>query len=275
MKPIVFLSLTALFLTACGRTERLVYDDAPAAERNSIAYLKSLCRSDLHRIAQPCTVVGLVTADDLFQEYDRSIVVEDATGGIEVAVDLAAPRLAAAYPVGSTVEIGCNGLALGNRSGTIVLGMPPTGTEAVEPLPAAEAGRFIRRLEAEPAAPVPTRIGRFGELSPRLISSFVRFDGVRFARDEVGEPFCMRDEETGRYLTTERHLIDGASDTIRVRILGGCDYRAEPVPRGTGSVCGILEFFDRNYQLRIVRHDLLFGPTAATPPRACLSDGIR
>lgn len=262
-----------LGFASCKHTGRLAYENVPEGERRSVAYLKSLCLSDACPVTQPCTVTGRVTADDLFGEYDRAIVVEDATGGIEIGIDRTAPELAAAYPVGSMVEISCNGLMLGDRSGTVVLGYPPTGTDAVDPLPASVADRFVRRVTGDDAAPVPIPVARFADLSQRMISMFVRLDEVRFADEEVGEPFCMRDAETGRYLTTERHLIDEAGETIVVRILGGCDYRTEPIPEGAGSVCGILEFFNRNYQLRIVRHDLLFDATVATPPKACLSGG--
>ena len=79
----------ALLLTAgCGKAP----PPGPRAEQpatNSIAHLKSLCdgRSSVV-ITDEITIVGFITANDLYGEFYKSLVLEDASGGITVAADL-------------------------------------------------------------------------------------------------------------------------------------------------------------------------------------------
>ena len=65
---------------------------APREEQratNSVAYLKSLCdgRNSVV-VTQEITVQGYVAANDRYGEFTKSLVIEDATGGITVAADL-------------------------------------------------------------------------------------------------------------------------------------------------------------------------------------------
>lgn len=271
MKPIALLSLlSVVFAASCNRSSTLRYDDPSAEETVSVAYLKTLLRGESTSIARTISVRVRVTANDLFGEYADAIVAQDASAGIEVWIEAATPRLAAAFPIGTPLLIRCNGLALGNYAGKTVLGLPPTGGDPVDRIPLEQAGQFVRTAEPGQAAlPEPVPIG-FEEFSPQRIGTYVRLDEVRFAAEEIGRCFCERDPDTGRYLSTNRHLVDACLDTLRVRILAGCEYRMQPVPSGTGSVCGILDFFNREYQLRIVNRQLSFEEAIAfgAPPRA-------
>lgn len=264
MKRIVSVSLSLLLLAAaCDRSTSLAYDDPPENEESvTIAFLKTLRLADSQPVARPLAVTGRVTANDLFGEYEQAIVVEDASGGIELWIEADAPRLAAAYPLGTLLTIRCNGLALGDYGGKTVLGMPPSDRYAVDRIPFGECSRFLRQPEAsDPVSAVATPC-TFGELTPQRISTYVRFDAVRFAGEETGLPFCDHDPATGRFTATQRHLVNGTLDTLPVRILASCEYREEPIPEGMGSVCGILDYFNREYQLRIVNHQLFFDRTA-------------
>lgn len=81
---------------------------------------------------------------------------------------------------------------------------------------------------------------------------------VRFAHEEAGLPFCLRDLETGRLLATDRHLVDERNDTLIVRSAASCTYAEEPAPAGTGTVSGVLDYFNGNYMLRITNRLMEF-----------------
>ena len=72
----------------CDRATQPEFTVRPPEPQNSVAYLKSLCdgKSSV-AIAQDITIRGFVTANDLYGEFHRTIVVEDASGGISIAAE--------------------------------------------------------------------------------------------------------------------------------------------------------------------------------------------
>ena len=100
------------------------------------------------------------------------------------------------------------------------------------------------------AEPIPTGV-TFRDVDHALLDTDVRFDRVRFAQEEIGLPFCDRDPLSGRLVATDRHLVDEQDDTLRVRTAASCVYADDPIPSGTGSLRGILDYFNGNYMVRI------------------------
>ena len=93
MRTIARISLLTLpvLLTlpaGCDRATQPEFTVRPPEPQNSVAYLKSLCdgKSSV-AIAQDITIRGFVTANDLYGEFHRTIVVEDASGGIAIAAE--------------------------------------------------------------------------------------------------------------------------------------------------------------------------------------------
>ena len=86
MKAIAGLSL--LLLAGCDKATEPGFAETPEASQHTVAYLKSLCdgRASV-AVTQDVTIRGFITANDLFGEFDRTIVVEDASGGISIAAD--------------------------------------------------------------------------------------------------------------------------------------------------------------------------------------------
>lgn len=99
---------------------------APREEQratNSVAYLKSLCdgRNSVV-VTQEITVQGYVAANDRYGEFTKSLVIEDATGGITVAADL--ESVADVCPFGYVATLRCHGLVLCDYGGKIQIGRP-------------------------------------------------------------------------------------------------------------------------------------------------------
>ena len=108
----------------CDRATQPEFTVRPPEPQNSVAYLKSLCdgKSSV-AIAQDITIRGFVTANDLYGEFHRTIVVEDASGGISIAAE--GSPLADLYPFGIVATVRCNGLTLCDYGGKIQLGTTP------------------------------------------------------------------------------------------------------------------------------------------------------
>ena len=122
MRAIAGLSL--LLLAGCDKATEPGFAEAPEVSRHTVAYLKSLCdgRSSA-AVTQDITIRGFITANDLYGEFDRTIVVEDPSGGIAIAAGH--PLLADDYPFGAVATVRCNGLTLCNYGGKIELGSEP------------------------------------------------------------------------------------------------------------------------------------------------------
>ena len=250
MRTIVFGSLLFFCLCSCSDASSLDYagsgDDTEG--HVSVAYLKSLCQGLLHPITEDLWIEGQVVANDLYGEFPNVLVLSDQSGGIEVLVAL--ERLYRTFETGCTVRVYCNGLALADYGGKIQLGVLPTGEYVLDRIAVESLGRHVRRSDAVPIDLLP-EVLTFGEVNTGRIATYVRFERVRFAHEEIGQPFCLRDSETDRLLATDRHLVDMRNDTLLVRIVASCIYASEPIPDGEGIANGVLDYFNGNYMLRI------------------------
>lgn len=261
MKAIVSYSsrlLVGLLLWACDRSTTLVYDQVPGRVV-SIAYLKSLCDGPQFVVTEQIAVCGRVTGNNRYGEFPYTIVLEDASGGICIAADY--PALKSPYPLGCELIVYCNGLTLYNYGGKIEMGRPnddadywQTGTD--RRIPAEELARYLRLSDGEACRPAAQPIG-MDELTPYRVDTYVRIDRVRFAGRGT---WCDRDPQTGRSVTTEHRLTDVAGNPLplALRTSGSAVYADEPLPSGSGSLCGILDYFGGAYTLRITAFETAF-----------------
>ena len=208
----------------CDRATQPEFTVRPPEPQNSVAYLKSLCdgKSSV-AIAQDITIRGFVTANDLYGEFHRTIVVEDASGGISIAAE--GSPLADLYPFGIVATVRCNGLTLCDYGGKIQLGTTP-GDGGAGCIPREELARYIRT--EPPGGETPS-------------AQLLTFDAV----------------------ATEREIVDTRGRTFTVRTAATCVYAKEPLPQGTGSLYGIIDYFAGKYTLRITNREAEFSGTAA------------
>ena len=75
---------------------------------------------------------------------------------------------------------------------------------------------------------------------------------------DAGTTWCDTDPETGRTVATERTIADARGRTFTVRTAGTCVYAKEPVPQGTGSLYGIIDYFAGKYTLRVTNREAVF-----------------
>ena len=246
-------------MTGCSDDERLPFekgaqdDNTQLTGVQSISVLKSLYHDRSTRITQDISVQGYIVANDTSGEFYKELVVEDDTGGIVVSLD--EEKLYATYRLFDFVTINCRGLALGSEGGTLLLGTFPTGSYPVDRIPSGEGSRYIAVAQAA-SRRQPLTLA-FDALTPRHISCYVRFDRVHFA--ESGKTWCDFDPETGDALTTDRTLIDQSGRQLVVRTDRRCDYARKTLPAGEGTVCGIVDYFNGAYRLRITNHEIIFG----------------
>lgn len=254
MRRICFNGLLPVLLLLGGcRSEGIAPPgEEPAGGLHSIAWLKAQCTGESRLIRSEIAVSGRIVANDAYGEWSRALVVADASGGITLYAD--AGLLCDRYPFGAGVTLYLNGLRLYNYGGKIVVGAadPPAYGFGIAQ---EQIAAHLHRTADAPADPVPRTVA-LAEVGAGEVDTYIRVTEVHFV--EQGASWCDRDPETGRFVATERTLADDAGHTLLVRTLGSALYAEDPLPSGKGSVCGVVDYFNGKYTLRVVNREIDF-----------------
>ena len=235
----------------CSRSSGLTCE-APDGEtpRHSIAWLKSQCKGASQLLTEDIVIRGRVVANDAYGEWSRSLVLADETGGITIYADDA--QLYRRYPFGATVVLYANGLRLYDYGGKVVVGSEPS--EYGFGIDRTAIASHLQRGENLPDAPEPLDLS-LADIAAEHIDTYVRITGVHFVEQEC---WCQKDSVTGRFVDTDRTVVDETGRTLRIRTRGSCSYAKEPLPSGKGSMCGIVDCFNGRYALRVVNREFDF-----------------
>jgi hypothetical protein len=246
MKRILLFSLLALLpAVSCAPDSVVPYaGDGTGTGGVSIAFLKSLYTGAPTPIEGEYIIEGTVVSSDRQGNFYRTLVLWDGTAGIEVRLDV--DEIFRLFRLHSRVSVRCNGLWVGSYGGTLQLGAAPFEEYETRGLdPAAIAGHVQSRSEFYEV--VVPRLLDFGELAPRHISTYVRFEGVRFADDERG--LCWAETGEDAPSATDRHIVDGAGHTLAVRTSRHAHFATHLLPSGEGYIEGVPGYFNGEYQL--------------------------
>ena len=254
MKRALFVSLfVALCFVACREPNPLEYEPEEHPERVSVVYLKSFYRTAPVCVDRALRIEGRIVANDFNGNLYHELCVADSTGGIIVRLD--ADRLYRRFWEGAQVAVRCNGLWLGSSGGTIELGAAPMGEYEVDPIPTEEIGLYISTDSTRQVEIVPRSL-TIAECVPEYVSTLVRIERVQFVEEELPLGWCDKviDPLTGEPIAvaTVRHLVDQRGDTIDVYTSPYADFVQSSLPSGSGSIEGLLGYFNRRYQLRIL-----------------------
>lgn len=235
----------------CSRSSGLDFPETNEPDGlHSVVWLKSLCKGESRLLTEEIAVCGRIVANDRYGEWSGALVLEDETGGITVFAE--GSSLADCYPFGATVVLYCNGLRLYDYGGKVAVGSAPN--DYGFGLTREELAAHLHRGVDSPAPPEPRTVS-LDAIGSEHVDTYVRVTGVRFC--EQGS-WCDKDPATGRRITTERTIVDDAGHSFLVRTAGDCDYAKEPLPSGKGSLCGVVDYFNGKYSLRVVNREIDF-----------------
>ena len=244
------LLLAVLLLVACNEATSIDHEAEEVYGLHSIAYLKSYATNDARRIEASLVVEGVVTSTDRLGEFERELIIEDESGGIGIAIESA--ELYRRYPIGSRLQIYCNGLTLYNFGGLIELG-DERDAYLRNGIHIDHLERYIRLLTPTEGDPAPT-IKSITTIAPSDVGRYVRLDRVHFVEQGL---WCAEDAD-GKPVATEHPIQDESGAQFWVRTLPSCHYAKEPLPAGKGSLYGIIDYFNGRYTLRVVNYGVLF-----------------
>lgn len=209
----------------------------------SIAALKAMYINRPVTVSEEVSIRGRVVSSDRWGNFYKTLCLEDDSGGIAVRVDL--EEYFRVFGLGDIVTVYCNTLTLGTYGGAIQLGVLSSDvatqvTYIPEHYLLSSVGVTV--AEAEPSVTV-TSIDR---LAPSLIHCYVELRDVQFEQWEEGMTWC--DEDTD----TDRTLVDREGNRLAVRTSGYATFASGLLPSGSGTVRGVVGYFNGSYQLTLV-----------------------
>ncbi len=216
----------------------------------SIALLRTLYNGAPVLLTDEILISGAVVSSDREGNFYKTLVLDDGTAGIEVRLDV--EEIFKRFMIHTRVGVRCNGLWLGSYGGTLQLGAAPFDDSQTRPLPAAAVAEHLFPDETFYGEVLPATLS-FGEISQRRISTYVAFEGVRFSGEEQGLTWAEPETDTNR------HLVDGAGDTLIVRTSHHANFAVRQLPEGTGRIEGVLGYFNGDYQLVVCDSQQFYG----------------
>lgn len=242
--------LASLLLGACESSPPL---EKRGHEPNvvSIAYLKSQYPGVPKKIRGEIYIEGRIVANDRWGNFYKTIVVQDGTGALEVKLD-AEELFLAGYAYGEMVRINCNGLAVGAYGGNIQLGaVSDDNAYQTGYVPLNRIAMTAKVLEGREKEPVPIPLTLAHLNNPqfdigRYLNCLIVVSGVQFV--DHGGVVPWAEGESG---ATDRLLTDIHGNTLAVRTSAMASFANEVLPVGSGSIKGILGWFNGTPQLKV------------------------
>lgn len=251
--PLIVLSAIVLFLPiACVDLD---YDQPPAGGQDpnlpvntTIAELKALhTLGQYEEITNNAILSALVISNDEAGNFFKQLVIQDATGGIEIRIEVT--DLHNKYPVGRKVYLRAKGLWLGDYNGLIQLGAGVGTDDQGDPelirLPESLADQFI--ITATYGNTVTPKVVTLDQITLADVSTLVQLDGVQFINADAGVTYA----DAVLQLSINREIEDCSRRRLIVRNSGFATFASALTPTGGGSIVGILGVFREDYQLMI------------------------
>ena len=249
--PIISLVIAILFLNLSCEPH---YDLPPTDIRE--AFAADLTIKDLkskhvmgkfEQCLKPNTIVGVVVANDRTDNFYKSIVVQDSTGGITIRLD--GIKLNANYPIGITIAIRLKGLWLGDYGKLIQLGagvdLSDPAYPSLFPIPQTLFDQYIIKgnIGNEPEA----LMVNMNQLGNDYQSRLVQLNQVSFAEMDTAKSYAdAKNKES-----LNRKIQDCNGNSILLRTSGYASFAALNTPVGMGAIKGIYSIFGSTKQLVI------------------------
>ncbi len=247
-----FAAFMLLCIPACVDLE---FDQPPAGGTDpnlpvniTIAELKDRHTLEQYeQITDDVTFSGLVISDDKEGNFFKQLVIQDATGGIEIRIEVT--DLNNVYPVGRKVYVKAKGLWLGDYNGLIQLGAGvdnsnPSELELIR-IPESLVDQFI--IPATFNNAVTPKLLTIDQLSLDNVSTLIQLDGVQFVSSDAEETYA----DTVLQQSLNREIEDCAKRRVIIRSSGFASFAGTKTPEANGTLVGVLGVFGDDYQIVI------------------------
>jgi hypothetical protein len=242
---------------------------APTITANTtIKQLKALLTAPgtVAQITTDAIIRGIVIGDDKSGNLYKSLVIQDATGGILIRME--GTNLFTSYPIGQEVFVKCKGLYLGDYNKLIQLGggVDNSGTTpSATTIPSALFSQYI--VIGSAGNVVQPKVVTVADLTTDLQDSMqnrlIKLVGFEFAAADTTKTYA--NATTNPPGSVNFVLKNCAGNSITLRNSGFADFAAISVPNGNGSITAIYTVFGSTKQLTIRdTSDVQFAGTRCT-----------
>lgn len=207
-------------------------------------------------IEEDFAIRAVVVGNDISGNIYKQIYVEDATGGLSIGIDQ--NNIANDYPVGQEVVIKLQGLAATSYGGAIQLGMDNKNPKNTR-IPYEIAKQHLLKNKWPDAKKAMPKVTTIGALTDAIVGTLIQLEDVYF---EKGGELNYADQELN---AVNRILKDKSGKSLYVRNSKYATFANDKLPKGNGTVVGILSKFGSDYQLFLRSADDCFGFSGKEP----------
>lgn len=207
-------------------------------------------------IEEDFAIRAVVVGNDISGNIYKQIYVEDATGGLSIGIDQ--NNIANDYPVGQEVVIKLQGLAATSYGGAIQLGMDNKNPKNTR-IPYEIAKQHLLKNKWPDAKKAMPKVTTIGSITDAMIGTLIQLEDVYF---EKGGELNYADQELN---AVNRILKDKSGKSLYVRNSKYATFANDKLPKGNGTVVGILSKFGSDYQLFLRSADDCFGFSGKEP----------
>ncbi len=192
-------------------------------------------------------IEGIVVANDKSDNFYKSIVLQDSTGGITIRLD--AYGLYNDYPIGRRVAVKLTDLWMGDYARMIQLGAGIDNSNPGYPeLVALPLPLFNRHLIKKSLNNniVPQHF-RLDQLNDSLQSCLITINNVEFSISDTGTTYA----DAINKLSDNKTIKSCSGGSAYIRTSGFAGFAAAKTPRGNGNITAVYSVFRTDKQLLI------------------------
>lgn len=222
--------------------KQLLTDYSAAIKANSMALVKT-----------GTVIEGTVISSDENGNFYQSLVIQDATGGIQI--NISEKGLHLYYPLGQKVVINCDSLWIGGYGKSPILGGDYYNTNKSTH----QVGRLNQtawEAHATPDGPASAsnlpaakEASTYKDLTTNDICTLVTLKNVSFD-DAQYKAFAPEAEQDGGY-AVDRNVSFENGTYLVVRTSSYANFAKKALPGGTGDITGVLGYYNGTYQFVI------------------------
>lgn len=217
---------------------------------HTISQIKEMVGFGIRTFTDEIIISGYVTSSDEQGNIYKSIYLQDnfesPNSAVKIEIDLTNSYVK--YAVGRKIFIRLKGLAISNVRGNISIGKAIGGN--LERIPSnLIPEHFFRSCSSEEILPKKILIS---EINETHVGMLLQLEGVQFEVADSEKTFANTDSFETVELTMQQFTNECKSiGEIILQTSGFARFKSEKVPKGRGSVIGVLEKYYNNFHLLI------------------------
>lgn len=246
------IGISSFFLFAACLKQNAYAVTIVGSNSDTLMTLKNLRKMHVMNSAesmkQAWMIEGVIIANDEHDNFYKSIIVQDSTGGIVVQLD--GVNLYQSYPVGALVRIRLQNLWLTDYRRMVQLSATvdtSSGSLMTAGIPIPLLDKYITIVQNHVTV-LPLEVG-FKNLGDSLQARWIHISGVEFGASDTAQTYADKKNKVG----LSRALKFCTSGTIYLRTSGYADFADLKTPTGNGDVSGIYSVY--NYEKQLVIRD--------------------